>query len=172
MKVTLYMAMSVNGMIARKDGSEDFLSNENWKTFVSLAEEHGNFIVGRKTYDAVKAWDEDFGFDDLLDIEKIIVSSDPGQKLDVGYTPALSPQDALETLSKRGLKNALVTGGSALNSSFAEDGLLDEIILNVDPVFIGSGKNVFADADFDLEATLVSSKTTNGILTLKYKVRK
>lgn len=50
------MAMSVNGFIATEKGDEDFLSQENWGKFRQLAEEFGNFVVGRKTYEAVKAW--------------------------------------------------------------------------------------------------------------------
>lgn len=60
MKTTLYMATSANGIIARENGDEDFLSHENWKKFCELANEFGNFIVGRKTYDAVKKWDEGY----------------------------------------------------------------------------------------------------------------
>ena len=37
MKVILYMAMSLNGYIARENGDEDFLSHENWNTFCELA---------------------------------------------------------------------------------------------------------------------------------------
>jgi len=33
MKVMLYMAMSVNGMIARPEGDESFLSHYNWEVF-------------------------------------------------------------------------------------------------------------------------------------------
>jgi len=48
------MAMSVNGMIADESCNEDFLSDVNWKTLIDLSEKYGGFIIGRKTYDAVK----------------------------------------------------------------------------------------------------------------------
>jgi dihydrofolate reductase len=53
MKVILTMAVSANGIIATKDGSEDFLSHDNWIQFVKLANKIGCFIWGRKTYEAV-----------------------------------------------------------------------------------------------------------------------
>jgi len=56
MKVILFMAMSVNGCIARKNGDEDFLSHKNWEAFCNLAKECGCFIVGRKTFEAVQKW--------------------------------------------------------------------------------------------------------------------
>ena len=49
--VTLFMSMSVNGMIARPHGSEDFLSNINWQAFVDLAKAAGAVAWGRKTHE-------------------------------------------------------------------------------------------------------------------------
>lgn len=49
MKVILTMATSANGIIATKEGSEDFLSEENWKRFVHLAHTIGCFIWGEKS---------------------------------------------------------------------------------------------------------------------------
>lgn len=54
MKVTLFMAMSLNGIIARKNGDEDFLSSNNWNSFSELVKTFKNFIIGRKTFEAVK----------------------------------------------------------------------------------------------------------------------
>ena len=104
MKTTLYMAMSANGIIATETGDEEFLSHENWEKFCELARELGNFVVGRKTYEAVKKWNGGYNFDDLIGIEKIIISQDQNFKLDEGYTLASSPQDALAKLSQKDLK--------------------------------------------------------------------
>lgn len=170
MKVTLYMAMSLNGYIAEENGSEDFLSHANWEKFCSLAKECGNFIVGRKTYEAVKNWDEGFGFDDLKGIQKVIISQDPDYKVDEGYTVAISPKDAISKL--QGFESILVTGGSTINTAFIKEHLLDEVILNIEPVLIGKGVPLFAQDNFSKKLDLVSSKEDNGILTLHYKVLK
>lgn len=172
MKITLYMAMSVNGMIARKNGEEDFLSHKNWEKFVSLANEHKNFVVGRKTYEAVKRWGEDYSFDDLVGIEKVVISKNTSQKLDEGYTLADSPKDAIAKLSKKGFENILVTGGATINSSFAKEKLLDEIILNIEPVFIEQGIPLFSENSFDIRLELVDTEKNGDRLTLHYKVLK
>lgn len=170
MKVILYMAMSLNGYIAEENGSEDFLSRANWEKFCSLAQEYGNFVVGRKTYETVKSWSEGFGFDDLKGIHKIIISQDPDYKLDEGYTLAISPKDALSKL--QGFESVLVTGGSTTNTAFIKENLLDEVILNIEPTLIGKGVPLFAQDDFSKKLDLVSSKENDGILTLHYKVLK
>ena len=165
--------MSANGIIATETGDEEFLSHENWEKFCELARELGNFVVGRKTYEAVKKWNGGYNFDDLIGIEKIIISQDQNFKLDEGYTLASSPQDALAKLSQKGFEKALITGGANINSAFAKANLLDEIILNVEPVFIGKGITLFAPKDFEIKAKLVSAdKAESGIVSLKYIVLK
>lgn len=172
MKVTLYMAISANGFIARKNGDEDFLSHENWNKFCDLANKYKSFIVGRKTYEAVKNWKDGYGFDDL-NVEKVVVSQDASYVLDAFYTLATSPQDALEKLIEKGFQETLLTGGSALNTAFAKAGLIDEIILNVEPVIIGKGIPLFSLDEFELPTELVDiSRSQAGIVTLHYKVKK
>ena len=170
MKVTLYMAMSLNGYIAEENGSEDFLSHANWEKFCSLAQEYGNFIVGRKTYEAVKNWNEGFGSDNLKGIQKIIISQDENYKLDEGYVLATSPKEALVKLQD--FESVLVTGGSAINTAFIKENLLDEIILNVEPALIGKGIPLFAQGDFFKKLNFISSEESNGVMTLHYKVVK
>lgn len=173
MKTTLYMAISANGIIATESGNEDFLSHQNWEMFCELAREYGNFIVGRKTYEAVKKWDDGYNFDDLVGIEKIIISQNKVFDLAEGYTLASSPQEALAKLSEKELEKALVTGGAKINSEFAKANLLDEVMLNVEPVLIGKGIPLFAPQDFEIKTKLASVKQSeSGILTLKYVVLK
>ena len=173
MKTTLYMAISANGIIATETGDEEFLSHENWEKFCELAREFGNFVVGRKTYEAVKKWDGGYNFDDLVDVEKVIISQDKNFKLDKGYTLANSPEDALAKLSQKGFQKVLITGGANINSTFAKLNLLDEIIFNIEPVMVGKGKPVFAPEDFELKLKLISTeKLASGISTLRYSVLK
>lgn len=170
MKITLYMAMSLNGYIAEENGSEDFLSDTNWEKFCNLAQKHRNFIVGRKTYDAVKNWNEGFSFDDLKDIQKIVISQDENYILDDGYILATSPREAITILQD--FESVLVIGGSAINTAFIKENLLDEVILNVEPTLIGKGIPLFAKDDFTKKLEYISSEISSDIVTLHYKVKK
>ena len=167
------MAISANGIIATETGDEEFLSHENWEKFCELAKEFGNFVVGRKTYEAVKKWGDGYNFDDLVGVEKVIISQDQNLKLDKGYVLANSPEDALAKLSEKGFESVLVTGGANINSAFAKGGLLDEVILNVEPVIVGKGIPLFAAQDFELKTKLISvDKSSGGIVTLRYFILK
>lgn len=172
MHVTMFMAMSVNGIIARENGSEDFLSNDNWQTFTQFVNEYGCFIVGSSTYKAVKNWDEDFSFDDFTKAVKVVVSDDAKFEVEEGYTVASSPADALEKLSDKGFSRVLLTGGAMNNSSFAKADLINEIVVNVEPVLIGVGKPLFAPGEIEKRLVLDSfKKLDNGILQLRYSVQ-
>jgi dihydrofolate reductase len=167
MKVVLYMAMTPNGIIATEKGSEDFLSDENWKIFCKLAEDIGCFAVGRKTYEAVKKW-KDYNFDGVH-AEKIVVSG--SMKSVKNYSVVKTPEAAIEKASSLGFKKLLLSGGGELNSSFMKAGLVDEIILNVEPAMLGRGIKLFGEQDFQAKLSLLNVKQlSNDIVQLHYKV--
>ena len=165
------MAISANGIIATKTGSEDFLSHDNWLQFVRLARKVGCFMWGRKTYEAVIKWEGDY-LSDLKSVKKVIISSSE-LKLKKGFTLAHSPEEALKMLADEGFKEAIITGGSITNSYFAKKGLIDEIILDVNPSIIGEGIPVFAPEDFVLKLDLLNvERVGNGVVEFRYKVQK
>ena len=66
-------------------------------------------------------------------------------------------------------KNIWVVGGGVLAAQFADAGLLDELIVSVIPVVLGSGKQVLPMAGPTPPLELVSSRTMGrGIVELRY----
>lgn len=170
MKVTLYMAISLNGIIAREDGKEDFISMENWSTFVFLAKQRGCFIWGRKTYENVKTWDKKF-IESVNGLKKIIVSQSQSVLLEDGFVYASSPKDAVKQLEEEGYKEVLLVGGSTNNAAFAKEKLINEIIFNIQPAIIGKGITVFKPEDFDLQLTFKKMENiSDGLIQLNYDV--
>ena len=170
MKVTLFMAISLNGIVARENNEEDFLSHDNWKTFVELAHKTGCIIWGRKTHEVVRTWGEEY-LKDIVGATKVVVSANNNFELEDGYIRAASPKDAVKKLENLGFKEALLAGGSGLNTSFAKERLIAEIILNIEPVLIGRGVHLFSPEEFDLKLTLIETeKITADIFQVHYKV--
>jgi len=170
-KVILYMAQSVNGLIARKNHDEDFLSHENWKCFQGLAEKYGCFVIGRKTFDIVSNWKE-YTFDDINAV-RIVVSKQKHLDLPKRYICAKSPKDALNVAKSSGFKKIILTGGSTINSSFIRQNLVDEMILNIEPYILGSGIGLFSDDDFTKRLILKKIiRLRSGIIQLQYTVKK
>lgn len=165
------MAVSANGIIASKTGSEDFLSHTNWLQFVKLANRIGCFVWGRKTYEAVLNWGGNY-LNDLVNVKKMIIS---GSHIDLqdGFKLAHSPEEALNILESDGFKEAIITGGATVNSEFAKRGLIDEVIFDLNPTILGEGVPVFQPGGFGLNLELIDiEKIADDIVELRYKVKK
>lgn len=166
------MAMSVNGIIARENNEEDFISHDSWLGWLDAIRPVGYLIWGRKTHEVVKKWPKEY-FDNLKGIRVIVVSSNPDYETGDGFELAESPKDALSRLEKDGAKEVVLTGGSTVNSSFAKLGLIDEVILNIEPVIVGKGIPLFNPDLFDLKLELVQMKPSKSkTIQLHYKVTK
>ncbi|MEK7543998.1 MAG: dihydrofolate reductase family protein [Patescibacteria group bacterium] len=172
MKVILRMVTSLNGIIARKKNEEDFISHDSWLVWLEGARASGCVIYGRKTYEIIKTWGQEY-LDDLKGINVIVVSTNSTFKVGEGFTVVHSPQEALDQARNFGVKSVTLTGGSHMNSSFAKLGLIDEVILNVEPVVIGEGIPLFDPAFFDLKLELLSMSQSKGkTIQIHYKVIK
>jgi dihydrofolate reductase len=67
-------------------------------------------------------------------------------------------------------KNIGVAGSPTLVRSLLQDGLIDELLLMVHPVIVGSGKRLFKDGEALQRLKLVDSKTTRtGVALLTYQ---
>lgn len=172
MKVVLFMGMSVNGIIASENGNEDFMSWAVWDDACHLAKKFGCLIWGRKTYDnALKIFGKRMS--DLSGVKLIIVSTSKTPTSPGNYTLANSPSEAIKTLAEQGYKTVMLGGGSTLNSVFAKEGLIDEIVLDVSPAIVGNGIPLFAKEDFQINLKLLSTKRITGdLLQLRYRVIK
>ncbi|PSH00757.1 MAG: hypothetical protein BRC30_01855 [Nanohaloarchaea archaeon SW_7_46_7] len=169
MEIKIFMAQTVNGKIARETGEEDFLSPRNWQEFRKIAEETGAFTVGRKTFQAVREW-EDKGFTDI-DAERIILSQKKGLEVGEGFIKASSPEKAVELAEEKGLDELLVTGGASVNSSFMEKKMVGELILDIEPYVLGDGLDLFAGGSFEGKLELEEVRELEeGIVQLRYKV--
>lgn len=172
MKIILFMSMSLNGIIADKSGSEDFLSDANWKSFGILAKKHGCFIVGRKTYEAVQEW-PDFNFNSIDAKLKIVISGSKGLKLNLPFLPASSPKDAIKKAIALNFKSAVLAGGSTVASAFMAENLIDEVNINIEPIILGSGIPIFRESEFEKRLLFMETvKISKNILQVRYRVKK
>lgn len=142
MKTTLYMAVSADGFIARNDDSTPW-SDEEWAAFLSEVRSVGNMIIGRRTFDSIierASTLEEYG-------EAVLVVVSKAMRESVSY-PTVSfvdtPEEALRLLGKKGFSCSLVAGGATLNAAFLQSGLVDTLVLDVEPRLLGSGLRLFA----------------------------
>jgi dihydrofolate reductase len=136
MKTVMYMATTPTGFIARSDGRTDFICDAEWDEFQSRVHEFGNVIFGRQTYEGLPNEE----FDRFGDAQVLVVSGATNLKLQRRADVLVdSPAVALREAERRGMSTAFVCGGGALNRSFLEQGLVDELYLDIEPTLLGHG---------------------------------
>lgn len=165
MKTVMYMAVSVNGMISTlKD--ETPWSKEEFDEFYKFAQEAGNMIIGRKTYEIMS---KDGELKKLKDVTPIILTSSHVDRQLTAKTPA----EALDIVKKLKMKTALVCGGTRTNSSFLSARLIDEMILDVEPIIICKGKNLVDEISKEIRLKLISKRNiSDNTIQLRYKILK
>jgi dihydrofolate reductase len=169
MKITIFMAMSMNGVVADEDGSEDFLSHTHWIEFCKVANNSGCVIWGRKTYDAVRKWDKKYL--NSIKAKIIVVSRKPSEDVKHGCIYVKSPKDAVSIAKNLGFKWAILAGGPTLNTAFMKEGLVDEVVLSVEHI-IARGRKVFTNQKFMNKLSLLNLKRINkDVIRATYSIR-
>ena len=171
MKISILMSLSVNGFIARTDGEEDFLSNDNWQIMKDYIKEYDNLIWGRKTYESVINWGEEYRRD--LENVNLVIASSKDVNINNNVVYCKSPVEAIKYLENKGMQKILISGGAKLNSEFIKQGLADELILSYNPIIIPDGINLFNNDIIDIRLKLKEIKELNNdIVYVKYEILK
>jgi len=147
MKCTVYAAVSANAQLARKNGDIDFISKDEWKAYARFI--NGKvLVVGRVTYGLmVKGGD----FAKISPKSVIVVSRRKKTNLTVPHHYwASSPSAALALGKKMKAKEIVIGGGSQMNTAFLRSGLAHELIMDVEPIIIGSGLPMPVAGKFDI----------------------
>jgi dihydrofolate reductase len=171
----VFIATSLDGFIARTDGSLDWLVSP-----AHAGEDHGYdafmrdidaIVMGRGTYEAVLAFDP-WPYDKpVLVLSRSLASTPVPDALRGKVTFAdLSPQAAMDHLGQQGAARVYVDGGQIVQS-FLRAGLVADTVLSRIPVLIGTGRSLFGAIDRDI--SLSHQGTTafpSGLVQSRYKL--
>ncbi|HEX6969271.1 MAG TPA: dihydrofolate reductase family protein [Micromonosporaceae bacterium] len=150
-KTIYYTATSIDGFIADRQNSLDWLfdvdSNGDDDRFGPFFAGIGAFAMGATTYEWVLAhenlldqpqkWTEFYGDTPAWVFTHRTLPAIPDA--DITFVSGdVRPVHAAMTAAAQG-KNIWLVGGGELVGSFADHGLLDEIVLGVAPVTLGAG---------------------------------
>jgi len=92
MNVILYMAISINGMIAKQDDNTNWISKEEWSSYSLAVRNAGSLIVGKRTYNILTKQPE---FSELKGVKLVVVSKEKNVKLiNPEHIIASSPKEA------------------------------------------------------------------------------
>ena len=166
MKVTMVMAMTLDGKIAREsDHPVNWTGKEDKKKFVQITKRSGVMIMGSRTFDTIGRV--------LPGRKNIVMTRNKARKScgDLIFTDK-APERILEDLSDQGFKEVALIGGAVINSLFIEADLIDEIYISVVPILFGRGLSLF-DCEINTRLELINTETiADHSLVLRYRVKK
>jgi dihydrofolate reductase len=167
-KVILGLGASLDGYIARLDGSVDFLfmpKDYSMEPFFKIID---TAIMGRKTYDVAKAMGGG-GSGGKLATYVMSRTLPPGEREGITFTRE-SPASLVAHLRKQNGKAIWMMGGGELARDFLRADLIDELYLGVVPVLLGEGIPLFPGGFPQREFALLENKSySQGMIALKYE---
>ena len=169
--VILYISMSLDGYIATKDNSLEFLSmvekegeDYGYNDFVKSVDA---VIIGRKTYEKVIEMGYEYPHTDK-DVYIITRTAKPSIGTFKFYTGDLS--QLLRSLKSQAGKNIYCDGGAEIANELMKNNLVDEFIISVIQILLGDGIKLFKDGRRELKLELLSTKQFDkGLIQLHYK---
>jgi len=174
MKITLAMVMSGDGRTTRGDDPNiySWTSPEDQEHFFSLIAENNLIIMGRKTYES--AAEKIRLAPERL---RVVMTKSPDSYADFVVKGQLEfsdeePAALIDRLDEKGFAHALLVGGETLSWHFLKAGLVDELLLTVEPQLFGSGAGLFSGPLDSLRLELLEQKQLNeqGTVLFRYKV--
>lgn len=170
-KVILYISTSLDGYIAKPNDDLSFLSlvhqdgeDYGYSDFVNSVD---TVIIGRKTYDWVMTQVTEFPHADKNSFI-ITRTARPGIGKTNFYTGKL--EDLILKLKTEQGKNIFIDGGAEIVNELLKENLIDEFIISIIPILVGSGIKLFKDGRPEQILELVSTKQFDkGLTQLHYK---
>lgn len=175
MNCKVFIACSLDGYIARSNGSLDWLTGiPNEKNsdygFSQFLDRIDAIVMGRNTFEAVE------GFDEWPYKKKVYVLSNTLKSLSGKYTDKAEIvsgeiKGIIKELSLRGVKDLYVDGGKTIQA-FLKDDLIDEMIITTVSRILGNGIPLFGSTGRELEFDCIKTEKLNSEMVMNtYKRR-
>jgi len=175
-KCSVFIATSLDGFIARKNGDLDWLPGSDG---AAGSEDHGyqeffasidTLVMGRKTYELVLTFGE-WPYRG----KRVVVLSSRYPKIPTRFAEEVegisaSPAELVRQLEASGSVHVYVDGGKTIQS-FLQAGLMDDVTITRVPVLLGEGIPLFGALAQDIKLQHESTRSfESGLVQSRYKV--
>ena len=173
MKISVFVGISVDGFLARRNDALDFLDAggsepHGYDEFIATVDTH---LIGRRTFEVV------LGFGGWAYGEKrvVVLSS---AALDLSKVRGRNveqmsgePADIAAKLAASGAQHVYVDGGITVQR-FLRAGLVDHLTVTRVPILIGDGIPLFGALDHDVLLEHIATQTyAGGLVKTEYEVK-
>lgn len=174
-RVILYIAMSLDGYIADKNGGVDWLSGQDAEgaeegTYSEFTQGIDTVVMGWNTYAQVKTElsPEIWPYEELT---SYVITHRNEKSTDNIKFVGEEPCELIARLKEMSGKDIWICGGSSIIQPLICENLIDEYRVSVIPTILGNGISLFGNRETELQLRLKETKMYNGIVELVYTRR-
>lgn len=176
MNITVYIATSLDGFIARENDDIDWLPNgedaesEEDYGYQEFIDSVDALVMGRNTYELALSFDSwPYGEKPVIVLSSRQVDIPHNIEKTVESMCAI-PQEVVSRLAERGFKHLYIDGGKTIQG-FLSEGLIKQLIITKVPILIGTGIPLFSSLPHDVKLHhLETRQFKNGLVQSKYEV--
>ena len=172
-KCTVFVGISVDGFMARPDGSFDFLPEEpedhGFDAFLATVDA---IVMGRNTFEVVLPFETwPYGKTRVvalstrpLDLSPVLARGAVVEQM------SGTPEEIVAALGGRGMRHLYVDGGDTIQR-FMRAGLIDRLVVTRVPVLIGQGIALFGTLAADVKLRHIQTRSfPSGLVQSEYEV--
>lgn len=174
-KISLFIAMSLDGYIADSRGGVDWLKgqgsdNENIDTYSEFVKDIDTILMGWNTYYQIvnELSPDEWVYSDFTTYvitHKELISSEKIRFVNI------NPVDLIKRLKKEKGKGIWICGGANIVQQLINEDLIDCYYITVIPMLLGSGIRLFENGKNEINLRLINTQAYNGIVDLVYTRR-
>lgn len=169
-KISIFIAMSIDGYIARKDGDIDWLEyghqgaeDYGFKEFINSIDV---LVLGKNTYEVVSSFDQ-WPYEGK---RVIVLSNTLSEVRKEAELFRGQINDLTSKLYSEGIQHIWVDGGVTV-SKFLEAGLVDNLTISIIAMILGEGIPLFSIMNKEHKCRLLSTQSyPSGLVQLKYEI--
>lgn len=144
----VYIATSIDGFIAKKDGGIDWLHELPNPTgsdygYSDFMREIDSLVMGRNTFEKVLSFGT-WPYDKLVYVASTTLNEVPEELAGKVKFISGSPQEMVALINAEGYSRLYIDGGQLIQSFLAAD-IIDELIISRIPILLGSGISLFGE---------------------------
>ncbi len=171
-KISLFIAMSLDGYIADSKGGVDWLkgqgsNNENIDTYSEFVKNIDTILMGWNTYHQIvtELSPKEWVYNDFTTY--VITHNEYTTSEKIRFTN-INPFDLIKRLKKENGKDIWICGGANLVQQLVNKDLIDYYYITIIPTLLGSGIRLFENVKHEIKLRLINSQSYDGMTELIY----
>ena len=175
MSNTIYIATSIDGFIAKKDGGIDWLNDIPNPTgsdygYYDFMKRIDAIVIGRNTYELVLTFGDKWIYTKPVFVLSITLRSLPEKLTGKAELISGDPASIVKELNSRNYNNLYIDGGKTIQGFLKQD-LIDEMIITRIPILLGGGIPLFGELAKEQKFEHIKTDVYDNMLVKSYYKR-